>query len=71
MYTWTVYVAVHVTVYLTAYVTPTSQRSTVVQLRKLPNPQLQAENRGMSKSPSKLSQLITVEAKASEDKAKK
>jgi hypothetical protein len=61
---------VHVTVYVTVYVTPTSQLSTAVQLWKEPNPQLQAKSHGTSKSPSKLSQLISVESKASEEEAK-
>ena len=67
----TIYVNVHVTVYVTVYVTPTSQLSAAVQLWKEPNPQLQAKSRGISGSSSKLSRLISVEVKASEDEAKK
>jgi len=37
---------------------------------KEPNPQLPAKSHGISKSSSRLSQLISVAAKASEDKAK-
>jgi len=74
LYTWTVYVTVYVTiyvtVYVTVYVTPTSQLSAAVRLWKQPTPQLLAKSYGTIKSSSKLSQLISVEVKASEDKAK-
>jgi hypothetical protein len=62
--------SLYVTVHVTVYVTPTSQLSAAVQLWKEPNPQLLAKSHGMSKSSSELSQLISVEAKASEDEAK-
>jgi hypothetical protein len=80
LYMCTVYYTVYVTVYVTDYVTVSycicdciryyyQPTSAAVQLWKEPNPQLQAKSHGMSKSSSKLSQLISVEVKASEDEA--
>ena len=56
---------------MTVYVNPTSQLSAAVQLWKKPSPQLPAKSHGTINSSSKLSQLISVEVKASEDEAKK
>jgi len=61
---------INVTVYVTVYVTHNSQLSTAVQLWKEPNSQLLANSHGISNSSSTLSQLISVDAKASQDEAK-